>query len=379
MGSLRILLLADSHIGLDMPLRPRAGRRRRGPDFLANHERALAPALRGEADVVVHGGDVFDRPDVPPSLAWQALEPLRRVADAGVPVFIVPGNHERGVIPHRRFAAHPNVHIFDCPRTFEVDVRGVRLGLSGFPFERRDVRTRFPALLAQTRWSRSAAAIRLLCVHHCIEGATVGPGSYTFTTASDVIRLRDIPAGLSAVLSGHIHRHQVLTRDLHGRRLSTPVLYPGSLERTSLAEIGEEKGFVLLDADATAESPRLRWEFREVPSRPMLVREVPADGLTTREVVAAVERWIADAPPDAVLRVRVTGNVSRMDPQLLTEARLRRNAPPTMNVEVHVDALRGPFMGRRRARRGDGGPEQGVQAGPSEAVHTRPTPLLLDL
>ena len=90
----RILLLADSHVGFDLTLAPRVARRRRGHDFLANHSAALEPAVRGEVDLVVHAGDVFDRPSIAPSIAYQALEPLRRVAESGVPVFVVPGNHD---------------------------------------------------------------------------------------------------------------------------------------------------------------------------------------------------------------------------------------------------------------------------------------------
>lgn len=56
--SLDILLLADSHLGFDLPVRPRTERRRRGHDFLANYHRALEPARLGEVDVVVHAGDV---------------------------------------------------------------------------------------------------------------------------------------------------------------------------------------------------------------------------------------------------------------------------------------------------------------------------------
>jgi len=92
---IRILLLADSHLGFDLPLKPRVARRRRGHDFLANYAAALEPALAGEIDIVVHAGDVFDRSSVVSSLAYQAFEPLRRVADLGVPVLSVPGNHER--------------------------------------------------------------------------------------------------------------------------------------------------------------------------------------------------------------------------------------------------------------------------------------------
>ncbi len=58
----RVLFVSDTHLGFDLPLRPRSfvERRRRGPDFFACFERALEPALRGDdADVVVHGGDLL--------------------------------------------------------------------------------------------------------------------------------------------------------------------------------------------------------------------------------------------------------------------------------------------------------------------------------
>ena len=146
----RILLLADTHLGFDLPVRPRVERRRRGHDFLANYARALQPALAGAVDLVVHGGDVFNRSRPVPSLAYQAFEPLMRVADTGVPVYIVPGNHERGRLPHLRFAKHPRIHVFDSPRTFVVEVTGVRVALSGFPSERDTVRARFSDLLKET-------------------------------------------------------------------------------------------------------------------------------------------------------------------------------------------------------------------------------------
>jgi DNA repair exonuclease SbcCD nuclease subunit len=61
MGLIRILLIADTHLGFDLPFRPRINRRRRGPDFFANFERALMPALQGDVHAVVHGGDVLYR------------------------------------------------------------------------------------------------------------------------------------------------------------------------------------------------------------------------------------------------------------------------------------------------------------------------------
>jgi len=331
---IRILLLADSHLGFDLPVRPRVGRRRRGHDFLANYLAALAPALSGEIDLVVHAGDVFDRPSVLPTIAYQAYEPLRRVADFGVPVFIVPGNHERSRLPHLRFAAHPLIHLFDRPQTFFVEVRGCVVALSGFPYERRNVRTTFAALVEQTGWRERPAAIRALCMHHCVEGATVGPGDFTFTTAEDVVRAHEVPVDFAAVFSGHIHRHQVLTRDFQRRPLVAPILYPGSIERTSFAEVGENKGFMVVHLDPEAEEGRVRWEFRRLPARPMIREELIADAMHGRSLESALRDIIAAAPADAVLSIRVTGSLTDADWRALSAPNIRALVPETMNVEV---------------------------------------------
>ena len=336
-AAVRILLLADSHLGFDLPVRPRVARRRRGYDFFANYRRALEPAFAGEVDLVVHAGDVFDRSVVVPTVAHEAYESLRRIADLGIPVFIVPGNHERSRLPHVRFAAHRLIHIFDRPRTFVAEVRGTSVALSGFPYERRNVRARFNELLEATAWRTEPAALRLLCIHHCVEGATVGPQHFTFTTADDVIAARDLPPDFSAVLSGHIHRHQVLTCDLQRRPLSTPVLYPGSVERTAFAEASETKGFMVVRLHASESPPALRWEFRPLPARPMLREDVSVTGMDTRSLESTLRAIIAAAPCDAVLTVRVTGVLTDAHWQTLSAERMRALVPATMNVEVRPD------------------------------------------
>lgn len=345
----RILLLADTHLGFDLPLTPRVERRRRGHDFLANHLRALEPALAGEVDLVVHGGDVFHRARPHPTLVAQAFEPLRRVAEAGTPVFVVPGNHERSRIPHARFAAHPLIHVFDHPRAFVVDVRGTCVALFGFPYERGVVRQSFPRLVEETGWRPGDADASLLCVHHCFEGATVGPADFTFRRGPDVIRCRDIPRGATAVLTGHVHRHQVLTTDLDGRPLAAPVIYPGSTERTAFAEMGEAKGTVLLEIDAAGGGPpRVRWRFRELPARPMVVREIRGDGAPA-EVEREVARALNESPRDAVLLLRVRG-VPRGDvAEILSAPRIRARAPHGTNVEVRW--MDRPRTARRTRRR----------------------------
>jgi DNA repair exonuclease SbcCD nuclease subunit len=254
-GEIRILLLADTHLGL--PPRP-------GVDHFSSFQRALAPAFRGEVDLVVHGGDVFFRSRVKPGLVLRGFEPLKRLADSGVPVVVVPGNHERSAIPYPLLAAHPGIHIFDRPRTFTLKLRGIDVAMAGFPNERDNIRARFAGLMEQTGWRSSPPEIRLLCMHQTVEGATVGPAGYTFRQAPDVIPGLAIPSGFCAVLSGHIHRHQLLTADLQRRALAAPVFYPGSTERTSSAERNEAKGYMIvkLAADSCRGGRVSAWSFQ---------------------------------------------------------------------------------------------------------------------
>ena len=265
---IRVLFLSDTHLGL--------------PGHFAPFERALQPAFRREVDLVVHGGDVFYRSRVKPTLVLTAFAPLKKIADSGVPVVVVPGNHERSAIPYPLLAAHPGVHIFDRPRTFTLNVRGATIAIAGFPNERDAIEERFAGLVEKTGWKSTPADLRLLCVHQTVEGATVGPVDYTFRRAADVIPGRTIPSGFAAVLAGHIHRHQVLRVDLQRRTIAAPVFYPGSTERTSSAERFEEKGFLIMEfsPDATTGGRVHAWFFhhlpasahRAVPQAPQLTR-----------------------------------------------------------------------------------------------------------
>lgn len=334
----RVLFLADTHLGFDLPVRPRIERRRRGLDFFDNFERVLQVALDGGVDLVVHGGDLLYRSRVPASLVQRAFLPLKRVADTGVPVFVVPGNHERSTIPFAMLALHPGIHIFDRPRTFCIEASGARVALAGFPFERRGVRESFPGMLAATGWREVRSDVSLLCVHQCFEGATVGPGNYTFRYADDVVRLADVPSDFAAVLAGHIHRHQVLATDLRGRTGPAPVFYPGSIERTSFAERSEAKGYLLLEfrPEPSGRLALADWEFCRLPARPMIVEELEMGGIPAGRLRSVVARVIEETPADAILRLRVHGEVAASDRSTLSAAGLRSLAPPTMNVEVRL-------------------------------------------
>lgn len=333
MDLIRILLLADTHLGFDLPSRPRIQRRRRGHDFFANFEKALEPARQGMVTCIVHGGDLLYRSKVPPGLVAMAFEPLHKLASNGIPVYLVPGNHERSEIPFSLLARAPGIHIFDRPRTFLLEREGLSLALSGFPYLNDNPRRNFLGNIHQSEWTQTRADCHLLCIHQCVEGAVVGPSDFMFRSGPDVIRAADIPSGFSAILSGHIHRAQVLTGDLKGNSLPAPVIYPGSIERTSFAEKNEKKGFFLVEI-SKADISRPKWVFHELPVRPMIEVDInPSDfaGLGIRRFLAST---LGQLPPDSIVKLRFAEKVSATDAEHLRAASLRKLAPPSMNISV---------------------------------------------
>ncbi|MGD8492425.1 MAG: metallophosphoesterase [Desulfobacterales bacterium] len=338
MGIIRVLLIADTHLGFDLPFRPRIQRRRRGPEFFANFERALKPALNREVDAIVHGGDVLYRSKVPSRLVEMAFEPLKRVADTGVPVYLLPGNHERSAIPHAHLAEHPGIHLFDRPRTYTLHTKEGSLALAGFPFVRSAIRKYFLKLVEQTDWRENEADVYVLCVHQSVDGATVGPAGYTFRYAHDVIRSGDIPPGFAAVLAGHIHRFQVLTKDLRGRPLKAPVFYPGSIERTSFAEKGDPKGYLILEFETSKKSMTglKDWTFHELPTRPMVQLDLNAADMSAAQIQSWIQSSLYEVSPDSIVKLKVHGKVSPEAMAVFRAPALRSLAPDTMNINACI-------------------------------------------
>jgi DNA repair exonuclease SbcCD nuclease subunit len=333
--SFRLLLLADTHIGLDCPVKPRVERRRRGDDFLSNFRLALQPALDGETDLVVHGGDLFDRAHIPDFWVQTALGLLVQVAESGVPVFLVPGNHERSHIPLQLWRQHPKLHIFDQPGTIALKKENTILAVSGFPYTRR-IGMNFLSQLKATRFEQQPAQIRLLCMHQAVEGAKVGPQDYTFRPGPDVIRGAELPGGFCAILSGHIHQAQHLQVDQQGRKLASPVLYPGSVERTAFAEQNEEKGFItaLLEAGESGGGRLRNVVFRRLPARLMLTVDFMPGRQTDGEIEANLRETLAALDPNAVVRIRLHGELSPQTWRIFSAQHLRAIAPASMNIEI---------------------------------------------
>jgi DNA repair exonuclease SbcCD nuclease subunit len=210
------------------------------------------------------------------------------------------------------------------------------LALAGLPFVRTGIRKDFLGRVAETGWQQTPADIHVLCIHQSADGAVVGPVGYTFRYAHDVIRTSDIPPGFAAVLAGHIHRFQVLQKDLKGKTLNAPLFYPGSIERTSFAEKDEPKGYLTLEFETgEASTGTLRnWTFHELPARPMSQLDLHAAGMNGPQIRSWIESRLYEIPSDSVVKLKVHGKISEDAMAVIRAPALRALAPFTMNIEA---------------------------------------------
>ncbi|MCH7814910.1 MAG: metallophosphoesterase family protein, partial [Planctomycetes bacterium] len=296
----RILHTADSHIGAALPGRPRRSGRRRGDDLVDSFNRVLHRAVEFDVDLVIHCGDLFNAPNPGSRALTAASAPLLDLAVAGVPIVIVPGNHERSAIPASLFLSHPRIHIVHQPTTHVFRLGDTTVTVSAFPNLRRAAAQRFPEALAATGWDRVRADWRILAVHEVFHSAVCGPADFRFTTGDEVIPRSAVPAAFDYVAAGHIHRHQGLaSTNVNG----PTIVYSGSPDRISFAEIDEPKGCVLLELTASGIGHR----FLEHRVRPMSVWPIDVTGLRRSRILECIESLITTLPPQAIAQLRLTG------------------------------------------------------------------------
>ena len=194
-------------------------------------------------------------------------------------------------------------------------------------------------MLRQTGYQDQEADWRFLCAHQTFEGAKVGPVDYTFRDGPDNIPPEWVPEDFGAVLSGHIHRAQQLDHTLDGDQRVVPVIYPGSIERTSIAERFEDKSFRPIKIISDQGKMIQELETHPLPARPMLKVSVPVEDDPPDQVLAQIHGRLSLLSPEAVVRVELTGRRAEQIQNSITAASLRAAAPESMNISFGFNRL----------------------------------------
>jgi DNA repair protein SbcD/Mre11 len=297
--TVHVLLTADNHLDLSaVQYGPRRFERKR--DFQHCFDVLVNFALDNRPDLFLIGGDFYDG-ILPgnPTRAYVA-EQVKRLHEKEIKVLLVSGHHdtprsvEQGVSPLSVHAKTGHVYFFQEPQPTSklfhfgnetVNVTGMSLNPALGPDQ--------DPLSGQKL--DPDEDVNIFLTHYPIEGFEGYFGQETHIGKSS------IPGGFQLFASGHLHRHQKKT--ING----TPVIYPGSTERASFNEEGEEKGFCWLELDKTG---ILSQEFHQTPARPMETldcRVTREGGSLTRQIQDVLEKRRG---ADKILRIQVTGRVS---------------------------------------------------------------------
>lgn len=256
-----IIHFSDTHLGYQAYDRvSNEGINAREQDVYDAFERVIGRILELRPALAIHSGDFFHRPSPSNRALTFALEQLRRLSDAGIPLVLIAGNHEtpktiynspilralrslNGMFP---FFGERNEQVI----LGDVVVHGVphindnRLLINALQ-EMKAVPGKFNILLLHTSLGK-----RFLMEEY---GEQVFPPEFEATLGQ-----------FQYIALGHWHNYQQI--DVH-----PCAWYSGSIERLSDTEIGVEKGFLRLDIqsdntctvqfEAIETRPWLRWEM----------------------------------------------------------------------------------------------------------------------
>jgi DNA repair exonuclease SbcCD nuclease subunit len=125
-----------------------------------------------------------------------------------------------------------------------------------------------------------------------------------------------------------------LSQGLDGQTLAVPVIYPGSIERTSFAERLEEKYYVMIHLESGSEGLDQVIDFRRLPSRPMVKVDIPAHNKSIAQLKSIIQTRLAELDPNAVVRLELSGPNAYQFQASFTAAALRTLAPDSMNIAL---------------------------------------------
>ncbi|MFW9852790.1 MAG: exonuclease SbcCD subunit D, partial [Candidatus Thorarchaeota archaeon] len=252
---MRILATADSHFGYIY------GRTAQAKNLITQHffdsfENLLNIARKEKADLVLHGGDFFNRSKPKKYCFAKAFNLIAKLSDDEFNFVAIPGNHDRSYLPDTLLSHfRKNIFFLNSFSIIEID----DITIIGFPYSNDPI----SIMKKISRYAKNNPSKRIIILcHQLFDGATFGPHNYVFTKRFDTLLTYNLPRNIKFVVSGHIHRAQSLQNN--------KVFYPGSIGRTSFMEIVEPKGYLIIDVEDDFHST----EFCEIPSIPMEVKEV---------------------------------------------------------------------------------------------------------
>ena len=232
---------ADLHQGFNFSLAKwKKGIKQRSDDFLNNFLSIIKRSLDSDVDFLVIAGDIFDRSKPPPVIRQIIIENLVKVSSLK-PVILIPGNHDKSKFSQGLLFIHKNLKIFNTAKSDYVTINNIKISITAIPFVKKDKLRTIKNILEQSCSIQSD--FKLLLMHELVESCKVGIQNFEFTKyMKSVIPTDIIDHKYDYIALGHVHKFQQIQKS------KNPMYYSGSIERTSIVERDEQKGYLLVKA-----------------------------------------------------------------------------------------------------------------------------------
>jgi exonuclease SbcD len=257
----RFLHAADLH--LDSPFKglsklPSAIRDRiRESTFLALH-RMVQAAKNEQVDFVVISGDVYDLSDRSLRAQLRFQQAMISLADAGIHVYLIHGNHDSEDGSRAALNWPDLVHVFGSGGVetlpFLAPDGTTVASISGISYAKASVTENLV-----TRFPDPPPGIYSIALLHTNVDGDASHDNYAPCTKEQLIR-----AGYQYWALGHIHHRRVLHQE------APLIVYPGNIQGRSVKETGV-KGCYVVDVNGVGEArlafhptEAVRWEQRSL-------------------------------------------------------------------------------------------------------------------
>ncbi len=365
---MRVIHFADLHIGVENYSRtdPETGLSTRLLDFLNALDQLVECALSNRVDLVLLAGDAYKSRDPNQTQQREFARRLATLATAGIPVFLLVGNHDLPNAMGRATAIEifntlevPRLHVGDEITNYLIDTPSGPLQITALPWPKRSelltredtrglsieqVNDKLQKILVERVRTLSEEmdpeVPSILAGHVTIDGAKLGSERAMMLGQDHKLRPSDlhIPA-YDYIALGHIHRHQVI-------RDNPLMVYAGSLQRVDFGEEKDPKGFCVIDLDPRRPRGRRLADFRfeEVSARAFTTVDVTIPEATpdpTREVIRSIRR---SPVADAIVRLRIALTAEQSVQLRMGEIR------EALASAHHVASIQTQVSDERRAR-----------------------------
>lgn len=321
---IRLLHFADIHVGMENygGLDPTTGVNRRVLDFLERFDELIEYGFAHDVDLVIFAGDAYKRRRPSPTYQRAFARRVKRLADAGVPVVLLVGNHDLPTMVQKASSVDifstldvPNVTVANAEAVHRIETKrgAVQVATVPYPVRQRllthddfwglSIEELDEALqkivtenIEALRQKLDPSLPAVLTAHLSVSNATYG-SERSVMIGRDAVVLKSAldDAAWDYVALGHVHKHQSLNGDNQ-----PPIVYAGSLERVDFGEEDDPKGFCWVELGGVETT----WKFVEVDARPFVT--IRADVRETDDPLAALAREIErHAVENAVVRLLV--------------------------------------------------------------------------